>query len=125
MSFNAISLDAATDGLEFANNVYLDGNEKQLWGAEHVGFYIHSIKHDPKNRYGARWILDVSTVDQEPENRKIGLNANPRRDTLMTRLQERLEDGVIGPVQLRLQELEGGTSVWTIVAWTGDDTDAA
>lgn len=125
MSFNAISLDAATDGLEFTNSVYLDGKEKHPWGSEHVGFYIHSITNDAKNRYGPRWVLDVSTVDEEPENRKIGLNSNPRRDALMTRLQERLEDGVIGPVQLRLQELEGGTSVWTIVAWTGDETDAA
>ena len=117
MSTRLISLDTATDGLEFANE-YLTGKDKQQWGADHVPFDLHGVKYDDKNRYGARWILDVSTYDDPPENRKIGLNANPRRDQLMERLQERLEDGVIGPLELQNVDLEGGTSVWTLVPHT-------
>ena len=118
MSINTISLDEATDGLEFANE-YLSGKDKQDWAANHVPFFINGIKFDDANRYGKRWILDVNTDEDPPVDRKIGLNANARRDQLMERLRERLENGAIGPVRLENVDLEGGTTVWTLVPYTG------
>lgn len=123
MAFRSISLNAATDGLEFAT-VYLSAAEKKLWSDAHVPFHIYSAKRDEKNRFGARWVLDVTTVatDDEPaESRKIGLGCNDRRDQFMARLQDVLDGGgVIGPVELHSLDLEGGNTVWTIQEWTGD-----
>jgi len=123
MAFRSISLNAATDGLEIASS-YLDAKEKKLWSDAHLAFHIYGVKKDEKNRFGARWILDVTTVatDDEPaESRKIGLGCNDRRDQFMARIQDVLEGGgVIGPVELHSLDLEGGNTVWTIQEAIGD-----
>jgi hypothetical protein len=126
MSFRAIPFDTATDGLEFGS-VFLDAKEKRIWSDEHVGFLIYTIVRDDANRFGPSWVAGVTTLGEEPEHRKIRLKANPRRDTLMERLRERLDDAgmAIGPVALQLTEIDGGNTVWAIVPWTGAADSAA
>jgi hypothetical protein len=108
-----IGLKEAFTGAEQPDNAFLSSDEKDEWAGRSVNFTISELERDDESKYGARWILYVTTGEGEP--RRISLACNSRRDAQFGAMLRNLPADGIGPLNLCRRILGDGKTAWDLL----------
>jgi hypothetical protein len=108
-----IGLKEAFTGADQPDNAFLSSEEKAEWSRNSVNFTISDLERDDESKYGARWILHVTTAVGEP--RRISLACNGRRDAQFSAMMVNLPPDGVGPLNLCRRALGDGKTAWDLL----------